>query len=175
MLLLTDRIDPWFVDSLAEFDGKSLVDVAKAGLELPDKQQESSADADGKEHKALLKKIKRALKDRVAEVNVSRRLVDSPACVVAADNDLNPQLRRMLEASGQALPESRPVLEVNTGHPLLKRLSDEKDKGRFEDLAHVVMDHALLAEGSQLENPAEYVRRINDLMLEINAGGQDEA
>jgi molecular chaperone HtpG len=121
------------------------------------------------EHKPLLKKIKKVLKERVEAVHVSKRLVSSPACVVAGEDELNPQLRRMLEASGQALPDSKPILEINVGHPLVSRLSAESDDGRFDALAHIVLDHALLAEGSQLENPAEYVRRMNSLLLELDS------
>jgi len=174
VLLLTDRIDPWVVDGLSEYEGKTLVDVAKSALELPDDDQGAIVDADSKEHKGLLKKIKRALRDRVDSVTISRRLVDSPACVVAADTDLNPQLRRMLEASGQSIPESQPILEVNVGHPLLLRLAEETDGGQFDDLSHVVLDHALLAEGSQLDNPAAYVQRINKLLLQTETGQDDD-
>lgn len=174
VLLLTDRIDPWVVDGIGEYEGKALVDIARSALDLPDGDGSVSQEAMNKEHKGLLKKIKRALRDRVEAVNVSRRLVDSPACVVAGDNDLNPQLRRMLEASGQEIPESKPVLEINVDHPLVGRLSNESDNGRFDELSHIVLDHALLAEGSQLDNPAEYVHRMNKLLLEIEAGNTDE-
>ena len=174
VLLLTDRIDPWVVEGLGEYDGKELVDVAKSALQLPDDKEGSEPEATGKEHKALLKKIKQALRDRVESVTVSRRLVDSPACVVAADTDLNPQLRRMLEASGQTIPESKPILEINVKHPLVDRLSAETDDDRFDDLSHVVLDHALLAEGSQLDNPARYVQRINKLLLNTETGKVDE-
>jgi len=127
-----------------------------------------------KEHKALLKKVKRALRDRVEAVNVSRRLVNSPACVVAGDDDLNPQLRRMLEASGQEIPESKPILEINVDHPLVGRLSAESEDDRFGELSHTLLDHALLAEGAQLENPAEYVHRMNKLLLDIESGATNE-
>ena len=170
VLLLTDRIDPWLVDSLAEFDGKALVDVAGANVELPGGDGQITQEVDNKEHKALLKKIKSALKDRVDAVNVSQRLVDSPACVVAAADDMSPQIRRMLEASGQELPETKPILEVNVEHPLLTRLSAEADKQRFAALSEIVLDHALLADGAQLENPAEYVQRVNNLLLELDSG-----
>ena len=98
--------------------------------------------------------------------NVSRRLVESPACVVAAVDDINPQLRRMLEARGQAIPESKPILEVNIGHPLVDRLSAEDNAEQFEDLSNIVLDHALLAEGTQLDDPAAYVRRINRFLVD---------
>ena len=169
VLLLTDRIDPWLVDGLAEFDGKTLVDVAKSALELPDEEAQPAEESD-EEHEPLLKRIKDALSERVETVSISRRLVDSPACVVASESDLNPQLRRMLEASGQSLPESRPILEINVTHPLVNRLSAETDDARFGDLSNIVLDHALLAEGSQLDNPAEYVQRMNKLLLDIDTG-----
>jgi molecular chaperone HtpG len=169
VLLLTDRIDPWLVDSLAEYDGKPLADVAREGLSLPEGDGAITQDAVNEEHKPLLKKIKRVLKDRVEAVNVSRRLVGSPACVVAGEGDLNPSIKRMLEASGQALPETKPILEVNIEHPLLGRLSGESDDDRFDALSHIVLDHALLAEGTQLDNPAEYVSRMNQLLLDLDS------
>ncbi len=169
VLLLTDPIDPWVVDHLGEFDGKKLADVARENLSLPEGDGKIGQDAINDEHKPLIKKIKTKLKDRVEAVNVSRRLVDSPACVVSAEHELSPQLRRMLEASGQAVPQSKPILEVNTEHPLVQRLSAEEDDGRFTELAEIILDHALLAEGTPLDNPADYVRRMNQLLLEMNA------
>lgn len=167
VLLLTDRIDPWMVDALREFDGMELVDVGRAALDLPESEDSVAQDEMNKEHEKLLKKIKKVLENRVEEVNVSRRLVDSPACVVSGEHDLSPQIRRMLEASGQALPESKPILEINVRHPLVARLSDETDDSRFDELSHIVLDHALLAEGSQLDNPAAYVHRMNKLLLDM--------
>ncbi len=172
--MLTDRIDPWLMGGLSEFDGKTLVDVARSALDLPDAVDDAPDDDAEDQHKPLLERIKTVLGDRVTAVNVSRRLVDSPACVVAADDDLNPQLRRMLEASGQALPDAKPILEINVEHPLVSRLANETDEARFADLSHIVMDHALLAEGSQLDNPAEYVQRINKLMLGIDSGATND-
>jgi molecular chaperone HtpG len=169
VLLLTDRIDPWLVDGLGEYDGKRLADVGREGLSLPEGDGAITQDAVNAEHKPLLKKIKRVLKDRVEAVNISRRLVGSPACVVAGEGDLNPSLKRMLEASGQALPETKPILEVNIEHPLLGRLSEETDDERFRALSHIVLDHALLAEGTQLDNPAEYVSRMNQLLLDLDS------
>jgi len=169
VLLLSDRIDPWFVDSLGEYDGKTLVDVAREGLDLPDSDGALTRDAMDEEHKPFLKKVKKALKERIEAVHVSARLVTSPACVVAGENELNPSLRRMLEASGQALPESKPILEINAGHRLVERLSSETDDERFDALAHIVLDHALLAEGSQLDDPAAYVQRMNSLLLELDS------
>ena len=169
ILLLSDRIDPWLVDGLGEYDGKTFVDVAREGLELPDGDGQITQNAMDEEHKPLLKKVKKVLKERIDAAHISKRLVSSPACVVAGESELNPQLRRMLEASGQELPESRPILEINVGHPLVSRLSAESDDDRFAALANIVLDHALLAEGTQLDNPAEYVRRMNSLLLELDS------
>jgi molecular chaperone HtpG len=167
VLLLYDRIDSWMVDHLPEFEGKTFHDVGRGQLALPDGEGEITQEAMNDENKPLLKKIRKMLKDRVEAVNISRRLVNSPACVVTGEQDLAPQLRRMLEASGQQLPESKPILEINIEHPLVLRLSAESDDERFRELSNIVLDHALLAEGAQLANPAEYVRRINQLLLEI--------
>jgi molecular chaperone HtpG len=174
VLLLSERIDPWLVDALGEFDGKRLVDIGRAALDLPEGDGALSQDARNKEHKPLLKKIRKVLRDRVEAVNVSRRLVDSPACVVSGEDDLSPQIRRMLEASGQAIPESKPILEINVDHPLVSRLSAETDDTRFEELSHILLDHALLAEGSQLDNPAAYVHRMNKLLLDMTPGESSE-
>ena len=172
VLLLTDRIDAWLAESLAEYEGKQLVDVAREVLDIPEEGE--GEEELNKQHKSFLDKIQGALSTRVDAVNVSRRLVDSPACVVASDQDLNPQVRRMLEASGQELPESLPILEINVEHPLVTRLSDEADEGRFDALSNIVLDHALLAEGSQLPNPAEYVQRINAFLLNTDIGADSE-
>ena len=169
VLLLTDKIDPWVTQHLTEYDGKAFVDVARADLALPEGDGKISQESMNEAHKPLLKKMRQTLKEQVETVNASQRLVDSAACVVTSEQDLPPQMRRMLEASGQALPESRPVLEINVEHPLLKRLSAEADDARFEDLSRVVLDHALLAEGAELASPAEYVKRINRLLLDIES------
>ena len=174
VLLLTDRIDPWLVDGIAEYEGKALVDVSRAALDLPDDEEKTSLESMNEEHQPLLERIKGVLSDRVETVHVSRRLVDSPACVVAADDDLNPQLRRMLEASGQEIPETKPILEINVEHPLVSRLAAEADEQRFEGLSNIVLDHALLAEGSQLDNPAAYVHRMNKLLLDIESGAKND-
>ncbi len=165
VILLYDRIDPWVVDHLPEFEGKTFQDVGRGQLPLPDADGEITQQSMNDEHKPLLKRIRQVLKERVETVNVSQRLVDSPACVVAGEQDLGPQLRRMLEVSGQELPESKPILEINVSHPLVQRLSAETDGGKFDELSEIVLDHALLAEGAQLDNPADYVRRMNQFLL----------
>ncbi len=170
VLLLTDRIDPWLVDSLTEYEDKAFADVARAQLSLPEGDGEITQDAVNEQHKPLLKKIKKVLRDRIEAVNVSRRLVESPACVVSGDDEISPGMRRMLEASGQSLPDTKPILEVNIEHPLVARLSAEADDDRFAALSNIVLDHALLAEGAQLNNPAEYVNRMNELLIELDSG-----
>ena len=161
-------------DGLAEYDGKALVDVARAALDLPDDDTANTQDAVNDEHDLLLERIQGALGDRVAAVKVSCRLVDSPACVVASDDDLNPQIRRMLAASGQNVPDSKPILEINVEHPLVGCLATEGDDGRFGELSSILLDHAMLAEGAQLENPADYVQRINKLLLGIDRRADEE-
>lgn len=169
VLLLTDRIDPWMAESLGEYEGKEFQDISRAGVEVPGASAKITAAVDEKEHKALLKQIKRVLRERVADVQISQRLVDSPACVVAGADDPGPQLRRLLEASGQALPVSKPVLEINVEHSILLRLAAEADQARFAARAEILLDHALLSQGSPLENPADYVRRMNKLLLELDS------
>jgi molecular chaperone HtpG len=166
VLLLTDRIDAWIVDHLPEFDGKKLHDVGRGNLALPEGDGELARQARNEEHKPLLKKMRKVLKERVTDVNVSMRLVDSPACVISSADDLAPQMRRLLEATGQKLPESKPVLEINVEHPLVRKLSAETGERRFEALSNVILDHALIAEGAPLDNPAAYVRRMNELLVE---------
>ncbi len=167
VILFYDRIDPWVVGHLPEFEGKTFQDVGRGQFTLPDADGEITQQSMNDEHKPLLKRIRKVLKDRVEAVNVSQRLVDSPACVVAGEQDLGPQLRRMLEATGQDLPDSKPILEINVSHPLVQRLSAETDGGKFDELSEIVLDHALLAEGSQLDNPADYVRRMNHFLLSL--------
>lgn len=169
VLLLTDRVDEWVVGNLPLFDGKPLVSVAKGGLdlgklenEIDKKDQERDADT----FKSLAEKIKASLGDRVKEVRVTNRLTDSPACLVVDVNDINANLARLLKASGQKAPVSQPILEINPRHPVVLRLDAEEDK--FDDLASVLFDQALLAEGGQLDDPASFVKRINQLMLEMS-------
>lgn len=168
VILLSDKIDPWVVEHLSEFEGKTFQDAARSDVTVPE-TADGESDSDEEAAQALLEKLKAALDERVESVSLSRRLVDSAACVVTGEQDLPPQVRRMLEASGQALPESKPNLEINARHPLIASLEGETDETRFADLAHTVLDHALLAEGAELENPAEYVKRVNRLMLKSQA------
>ena len=138
--------------------------------DLPEGDGQATADEVSRSAQGVAEEDQQRRSGAGRRVKVSHRLVDSPACVVAGDNDLNPQLRRMLEASGQEIPDSKPILEINVEHPLVERLSAEADEGRFDDLSNIVLDHALLAEGSQLDNPAQYVQRMNKLLLDIESG-----
>ena len=170
MLLLSDRVDEWVVGSLSEFEGKELVSVAKGGLDLGSLEDASEKEAQAKEadeFKELVDKIKTALGERVKEVRVTHRLTDSPACLVADEHDLSGNLARILKAAGQKSPESKPILEINPRHPVVLRLKYEEK--RFADWAAVLFEQALLAEGGQLDDPATFVKRINQLMLELGA------
>jgi len=167
VLLLSDRVDEWLLGSLTEFDGKPLQSVAKGDLDLGKLEDEAEKEQHKKvedEYKSLVEKIQATLGDRVKEVRVTHRLTDSPACLVAGEHDLSGNLERMLKAAGQKTPESKPVLEINPEHRLLELLKTENESSRFDDLAHVLFDQALLAEGGQLEDPASFVKRMNSLL-----------
>jgi len=169
VLLLTDRVDEWVVSHLTEFEGKQLVSVAKGDLDLgkledeaEKKEQESAAG----EFKELTDKIGKALGDKVKEVRVTHRLTDSPACLVADEYGMSGNLARILKAAGQKAPDAKPVLEINPRHPVVLRLRYEENK--FDDWAAVLFDQALLAEGGQLDDPASFVKRMNQLLLEMS-------
>ena len=166
VLLLTDRIDEWFMSFVNEFDDKPLQDITRGELDLDgeDKKEEDQADDD-----ALAKRIKDALADRVESVRRSTRLTESPACLVLGEHDMGAQMRRLMEATGQSLPESKPHFEFNPDHPLVVKLDGEADEERFGDLVNVLFDQASLAEGQSLADPGDYVRRVNSLLLELLA------
>jgi len=168
VLLLSDRLDAWAIQHLAEFGGKELKDVSRGDLELPAAiGAERLRTEASKDDKHLLKRIKRALRDRVQEVRQSSRLKESAACIVLDDQDIGHQMRELLKAAGHEVPPSVPHLEVNLGHPLLKRLAAERDDAKLERLAALVLDQAILAEGRQLDDPAGFVRRLNEILTEI--------
>ncbi len=174
VLLLTDRLDEWLMTQLGEFDGKALRDVARGDLDLEalgiDETGGDAAkkpDDDDAPH-AAVERVSKTLGDRVAEVRLSRRLTDSPACLIIPEHDMGAQMRRLLQAAGQEPPASKPILEINPDHPLVRRLSVSEDEARAADLAEVLFDQATLAEGDPLEDPAAYVRRINRLLGELN-------
>jgi molecular chaperone HtpG len=165
VLLMTDRVDEWALNFLNDFDGTPLQSVAKGAVDLGDLQDEEekkAAETAQENLKPTLEKLSSSLKDKAKEVRVTTRLVDSPACLVVGDQDISPQLARMLKQAGQPVPESKPILEINPEHPLVKRL---ETSGQFDDLANVIFDQALLAEGGALEDPAAYLKRINSLLL----------
>ena len=172
VLLLADRIDEWVMGHIENYEGKRFKDAIRGDLELgglesaADRKQH---DAELKESKGLLKRIKDAVGDRVTEVRVSERLKDSPACLVLGEHDLSEPMRRILAAAGQQAPEARPVLEVNVGHPLLKYLEGRTESAEFGELAQLLYDQAALAEGTPLGNAPEFVQRLNRLLVRLAA------
>ncbi|MFW9611397.1 MAG: molecular chaperone HtpG [Fluviibacter sp.] len=169
VLLLSDRVDEWLVSHLRDFDGKPLQSVAKGGLDLgeledaSEKQARAAAETSAKD---LVERIQKSLGDKLKEVRVTHRLTDSPACLVADDNDPGANLQRMLKMMGQNAPDIKPILEINPQHPMLKKMELlPNDGGHFDDYASILFDEALLAEGGQIDDPAGFVRKINRLML----------
>ena len=165
VLLMTDRVDEWALSHLHEFDGTPLQSVAKGAVDLGsllDEEEKKAAEAAAETFKPLLDKLKDSLKDKAKDVRVTTRLVDSPACLVVEDGDVSNQLARMLKAAGQQAPLSKPILEVNAEHALVKKLDGS---AHFDDLAHILFDQALLAEGGLPEDPAAYVKRVNALLV----------
>ncbi len=165
VLLMTDRVDEWALNYLHDFDGTPLQSVAKGAVDLgklQDEAEKKAAEEAAEAFKPLLAKLKEALKDKAEDVRVTTRLVDSPACLVVQDDGMSQQLARMLKQAGQSAPETKPVLEVNPEHALVKKLDGSV---HFHDLAHILFDQALLAEGGLPENPAAYVRRVNALLV----------
>jgi len=168
VLLLSNRVDEWMVGNLFEFEGKSLTSVAKGGLDLgalEDAAEKQAQEKQADEFKPLTEKIKASLGDKVKEVRITHRLTDSPACLVADEHDMSGNLARLLKAAGQKAPNSQPILEINPTHPVVTRLQVES--ARFDDWTAVLFDQAMLAEGGQLDDPAGFVKRINQLMLEM--------
>ena len=164
VLLMADRVDEWALNYLHEFDGTPLQSVAKGAVDLGKLQDESekkAAELAQTEFKPTLDKLKEALRDKASDVRATSRLVDSPACLVVQDGDMSTQLARMLKQAGQAVPEVKPILEVNAEHPLVKKLVDSSN---FDDLANIIFDQALLAEGGLPADPAAYVKRVNALL-----------
>ena len=173
VLLLHDRVDEWVVSHLTEFDGKPLGSVASGDLDLgklTDPADPDTAPPPETEYKPLLERMQKALGDQAQEVRVTSRLTDSPACLVS-DHGMSRNLERMLKEAGQDVPPTRPVMEINPRHPIVERLKDETDEKRFSDWTRILFDQALLAEGGQLDDPAGFVKRLNELMLAMAGGG----
>lgn len=165
VILMTARVDEWAMNFLTEFDGTPLQNIAKGAVDLGDLTDEAEKEEVRQAEESLkpvVEKLQSALADRAKEVRVSSRLVDSPACLVVGDGELTPQMAQMLKAMGQPVPDVKPILEINPTHPLIERLEASSD---FDDLAQVVFDQALLADGGQLDDPAGYLKRINKLLL----------
>ncbi|MEP6739554.1 MAG: molecular chaperone HtpG, partial [Caldimonas sp.] len=165
VLLFVDRVDEWLLSHLYEFDGHPLQSVAKGAVDLgklEDEGEKKHAEEAAEAFKPTLERLKTALKDRAKDVRITTRLVDSPACLVADEGDMSGHLSRLLKQAGQGAPKSEPILEVNAEHALVKRLETSE---HFDDLANILFDQALLAEGGQLDDPAAYVKRVNALLL----------
>ena len=172
VLLLSDRVDEWLMSHMMDFDGKQLQDVAKGSLDLGDIEDEAdkASQAEQEEQfKDLVERVQSQLEDQVESVRITQRLTDSPACLVVAEHEMGAQMRRIMEAAGQAMPDTKPTLELNPEHPLVVKLDQEADEERFADLTKVLFDQSLLAEGGQLTDPAAYVSRLNKLLLELSA------
>tara|TARA_R110002072_G_scaffold33473_2_gene101269 strand:- start:3063 stop:4988 length:1926 start_codon:yes stop_codon:yes gene_type:complete len=170
VLLLSDRVDDWLMNHLREFDGKQFQDVARGALDLASDSEDDKAAQEtlAKESEALVARLSSALEGKVSEVRATARLTDSVACLVVGEHDMGAQMRRIMEAAGQAVPDIKPILEINPTHPLSQLLDREPDEDRFANLATIILDQATLTEGGQLEDPADYVTRLNTLLVELS-------
>ena len=170
VLLLTDPIDEWLTTHLTEFDGRPLQSVTRGELDLDQlaqgKDEEKKQPKTG-EYEDLIKRLKKTLDERVKDVRVTHRLTVSPACLVADEHDMSRHLEQILKASGQALPGTKPILEINPDHPLIAKMRNEQDESRFSDWSHILFDQALLSEGGRLEDPAGFVHRLNTMLVEL--------
>ncbi len=170
VLLLSDRVDEWLMSHLGEYDGKPLRDCAKGewGDEADSDDAKKALEEAEKASESLIERMQGVLAERVAGIRPTIRLTTSPACLTVAEHEMGAQMRRIMEAAGQEMPETKPTMEINVEHPLLKRLDEEADEDRFADLAQILLDQAVLAEGSMLEDPASYVARLNKLLVEMS-------
>jgi molecular chaperone HtpG len=171
VFVLFDRVDEWLMGHLMDFDGKQFQDVGKGQLDLGKLEDESDKQEKEKletENKDLIERVKKVLAEKVEEVRVTNRLTDSPACLVVGEGDMGAQMRRILEQAGQAMPESKPIFEINPQHSLVQKLDGEADEDRFADLVEILFDQSTLAEGGQLDDPATYVHRLNKLLLDLS-------
>ena len=170
VLLLSDRVDEWLMSHLGEYDGKPLRDCAKGewGDEADSDDAKKALEEAEKASESLIERMQDVLVERVAGIRPTTRLTTSPACLTVAEHEMGAQMRRIMEAAGQEMPETKPTMEINVEHPLLKRLDEEADEDRFADLAQILLDQAVLAEGSMLEDPASYVARLNKLLVEMS-------
>ena len=168
VLLMFDRIDEWLMNSLTEFEKSKFVDVMRGDIVLPgEAKAEDESEKEEEEDHPLVERIEKILGEKVDKVRASKRLTDSPACLVLNENAMGIQMKKIMEASGQSMPETKPYFEFNPTHPLLERLDSEADEDRFKDIVELLFDQANLAEGSALQDPAQYVSRLNKLLLEL--------
>ena len=168
VLLLSDRVDEWLTSHLAEYDGKKLQSVAKGELDLgEDEASEKELEKKAKSSEKLIKRMKKALDEKVEDVRVTNRLTDSPACIVISEQDMAMHMQRILKEAGHAMPSSKPVLEINPDHPIVKKLNVEKSKKKFDDWSDILFDQAILAEGGQLDDPASFVSKLNKMLVSI--------
>ena len=167
MLLLTDRVDDWLVGYLTDYEGKHLQSVAKGDLDLgglANEEEKKIAEEQTKTLEPVIERIKQALGERISDVKVSSRLIDSPACLISDVYGMSRTMEKLMKTMGQAMPGSKPILEINPDHALINRLSAESDDARFNELIHVLYDQAVLSEGGQLDDPASFVKRLNGLL-----------
>ena len=168
VLLLSDRVDEWLTAHLAEYDGKKLQSVAKGELDLgQDEESEKELEEKAKSSEKLIKRMKTALEEKASDVRVTNRLTDSPACIVLNEQDMAMHMQRLLKDAGHEMPSSKPILEINPDHPIVKKLDAEKSKKKFADWSDILFDQALLAEGGQLEDPASFVAKLNQMLVTI--------
>ncbi|MCP4433642.1 MAG: molecular chaperone HtpG [Gammaproteobacteria bacterium] len=168
VLLLSDRVDEWLTSHLNEYDGRKIQSVAKGELDLgKDEESEKELEEKAKSSEKLIKRMKKALEEKVEDVRVTNRLTDSPACIVLNEQDMAMHMQRILKEAGHAMPSSKPVLEINPDHPIVKKLDSEKSKKKFADWSDILFDQALLAEGGQLEDPASFVAKLNEMLVTI--------
>jgi molecular chaperone HtpG len=169
VILLSDRVDEWLTSHLMEFDGKRLQSVAKGELDLgKDEDSEKELEEKTKASEKLVKRMQKALGEKVGEVRVSNRLTDSPACIVLNEQDMAMHMQRIMKEAGHAMPSSKPILEINPDHPIVKKMDSEKTKKKFDDWSDILFDQALLAEGGQLEDPASFVAKLNKMLVAIS-------
>ncbi len=176
VLLLTDRVDEWMINALPEFDGHKLKSVVRGDIDLSDLVKDPKAEGEKARvealFKALTEKLETVLEEKVASVRVSQRLTESPSCLVVAEQAMSRHLEQLLRQAGENIPSSKPILEINPQHPLLERMRDTADGAEFDDLAHLLYEQAVLAEGSQLDDPASFVKRLNRLIFAGQAAAQ---
>ena len=170
VLLLSDRVDEWLVSHLTEFDGKPLVSVAKGDLDLGKLGADEEEKKDEKveeEYKDFLARVKDVLADEVNEVRSSQRLTDSPSCLVLGEQEMAMHMQQLLKQAGHEVPDSKPILEINMEHPLVRRLREEADETRFADWSRLLFEQAMLSQGGHLGDPASFVKRLNGILVEI--------